>query len=66
MNETINCGGVKVRPGDIVVADDDGVIVVPREVAPEVAKWARKELETDKQARRKLYEELGMPLDETV
>ncbi len=66
LNETINCGGVKVRPGDIVVADDDGVIVVPREAAAEVAKWARKELEADKQARRRLYEELGLPLDETV
>lgn len=66
LNETINCGGVKVRPKDIVVADDDGVIVVPREIAPEVAKWARKELENDKQARRKLYEEIGIPFDETV
>lgn len=66
INETVNCGGVKVRPGDIVVADDDGVIIVPREVASEVAKWARRELENDKRARRKLYEELGLPLDETV
>ncbi|MCS7254600.1 MAG: RraA family protein [Armatimonadota bacterium] len=66
LNEIVNCGGVKVRPNDIIVADDDGVIVVPREFAPEVAKWARKELEADKQARRKLYEELGMPFDETV
>ncbi len=66
LNETVNCGGVKVRPGDIVVADDDGVIVVPQEVAAEVARWARKELDADKQARRKLYEDLGLPLDETV
>jgi regulator of RNase E activity RraA len=66
MNEPINCGGVKVRPSDIVVADDDGVIVVPREVAKEVAYWARKELDADKRARRNFYEQLGMPLDETV
>ena len=59
-------GGVVVYPGDIVVADGDGVIVVPRKIAREVAKYARRELEHDKVDRRKLYEELGMALDETV
>lgn len=66
LNETINCGGVKVCPDDIVVADNDGVIVVPKEVASEVAKWARKELDADKAARRRLYDEMGIPIDETV
>ena len=59
-------GGVVVRPGDIVVADGDGVIVVPAEIAFEVAAYARRELEKDKVARRALYERLGMPLDHTV
>jgi regulator of RNase E activity RraA len=59
-------GGVVVYPGDVVVADGDGVIVVPRKIAREVAKYARRELAHDKADRRKLYEELGMPLDETV
>lgn len=31
------CGGVAVRPGDIVVADEDGVVVCPAAVAAEVA-----------------------------
>ncbi len=34
----IACGGVAVRPGDIIVADRDGVAVVPLEDAPEVAR----------------------------
>jgi 4-hydroxy-4-methyl-2-oxoglutarate aldolase len=59
-------GGVVVYPGDVVMADGDGVIVVPRKIARGVAKYARRELEHDKVDRRKLYEELGMALDETV
>ena len=33
----VGCGGVAVMPGDIIVGDDDGVVVVPRDLAPEVA-----------------------------
>lgn len=33
----MTCGGVRVRPGDIIVGDDDGVVVIPVEVAAEVA-----------------------------
>lgn len=59
-------GGVTVRPGDIVVADGDGIIVVPRRMAFEVAHYAQQELVSDKQSRRALYESLGMQLDDTV
>ena len=62
----VNVGGVTVNPGDMVVADGDGVIVVPREFARDVARYAHKELASDKVARRKLYETLGMELDDTV
>ena len=33
----IGCGGVAVYPGDIIVGDSEGVIVVPREIATQVA-----------------------------
>jgi regulator of RNase E activity RraA len=63
---TIACGGVQVNPGDIVGADDDGVVVVPQEVALEVAKHARAILLADMRARRQKYEQLGKATDETV
>jgi regulator of RNase E activity RraA len=62
----IACGGVQVRPEDIVGCDDDGIIVVPREIAAEVAVHARAVLLADMRARRKRYEVLGMQPDETV
>ena len=63
---TIACGGVQVRPDDIVGCDDDGVVVVPLEIAAEVALHARAILLADMRARRRHYERLGMPLDATV
>jgi len=63
---TIACGGVQVRPGDIVGCDDDGVLVVPQEVAEEVVGHAVAILLADMKGRRRLYERLGMPMDETV
>lgn len=66
VNEPVEIGGAFVRPGDVVVADGDGVVVVPREYAAPVARAAREVLENDKAGRRALYERLGRPLDQTV
>lgn len=59
-------GGVTIFPGDVVVADGDGVIVVPRAIAKDVAKYAHQELFHDKNDRRKLFEEAGMELNASV
>ncbi len=59
-------GGVTVFPGDIIVADGDGVIVVPRAAAKDVARFAHRELFNDKNARKAKYETLGWELDDSV
>jgi 4-hydroxy-4-methyl-2-oxoglutarate aldolase len=40
----VACGGVAVRPGDIIIADRDGVAVVPLSDAPEVAQLTKDQI----------------------
>ncbi len=62
----VACGGVFVRPGDIIGCDWDGVVVVPLEVAEDVLVFAARIAVDDKKGRRKLYDRLGKTPDETV
>ena len=66
VNRPIVLGGVLVVPGDVNLADGDGVIVVPREHAETVARFAHAELEKNKASRRRLYKELGLPEDGSI
>jgi 4-hydroxy-4-methyl-2-oxoglutarate aldolase len=50
----IQCGGVTVRPGDLVLADFDGVVVVPVECADEVLTLAERKVSDENQMRARL------------
>jgi regulator of RNase E activity RraA len=65
-NEPVVVGGVLVMPGDVVVADNDGVAVVPRQKAEQVAEIARWIFEDDETKRGAIYDRIGRPRDWTV
>ncbi len=62
----VEIGGQLVRDGDLVVADGDGAIVVPIDVAHDVVTYAIQECENDKRLRRELFELHGLEPDESV
>src|SRR6478736_4779078 len=62
VNVPVVCAGVNVEPGDIVVADDDGVVVIPRKVAVETAQKAQRRKD-DEDGKRKQLEAGTLSLD---
>ena len=66
VNTPIGCGGVMVRPNDIVGCDWDGAVVVPIEIAEDALAIAARIAVDDKKARRRLYDRTGRKPDETV
>jgi regulator of RNase E activity RraA len=60
VNQSIACGGVLVMPGDILVGDEEGVVVVPAQLEQQVADLARQQDELDSFSLEKIRE--GLPL----
>lgn len=61
VNVEIVCAGAIVRPGDVIVGDQDGVVVVKREDAAEVALLGQKRIEKEQKSRERLKAgELGV------
>ena len=60
-NHVINCGGVTVRPGDAIVGDQDGVVVVPAAVAQEVYDIAHSREIVEDVVKKELEQNPGPP-----
>ena len=54
INVEIKCGGVIVRPNDWIIADDNGIMVVPKENAVEIANRAMDVLERENRVREEI------------
>jgi 4-hydroxy-4-methyl-2-oxoglutarate aldolase len=63
VNVPVICAGQLVNPGDIVIADDDGVVIVPREQAATVHAAAQKRVDAEEGKRQRLAAgELGLDI----
>jgi 4-hydroxy-4-methyl-2-oxoglutarate aldolase len=63
VNIPIVCAGAAIQPGDVIVADMDGVVVVPRESAGEVAKASQARVAKEEKNRHSLRAgELGLDM----
>jgi 4-hydroxy-4-methyl-2-oxoglutarate aldolase len=63
VNIPVVCGGALVNPGDVVVADDDGIVVVPRLTAAAVLKAAQERSAKEEKVRQRLVKgELGLDI----
>lgn len=54
INLPISCGGIAVRPGDIILGDADGVVVIPQEHAAEILGKAQAGLVKEQQLRQRI------------
>ncbi len=61
VNEYVHCGGVLVRPGDYVVGEDDGVVVVPHHIVGDVIREAHEHRRLEQFILRRIEEENVSP-----
>lgn len=52
LNTPVSCGGVAVQPGDLIVGDDDGVVVVPRDMIENVLGLAEKKADYEEKRKQ--------------
>ncbi len=64
--EPVECGGVYVNPGDLVIADGDGVMVIPPGLVEDALEIAAEIQRNDQQARARFYGQLDLPPDFTL
>jgi len=63
VNVPVVCAGMLVNPGDVIVGDADGVVVVPRAAAAEVAKAGQQRIAKEEKTRERLAKrELGVDI----
>jgi 4-hydroxy-4-methyl-2-oxoglutarate aldolase len=61
VNVPVVCAGVNIHPGDVIVGDVDGVVVVPRQNAPDVARLGADRVAKEQKTRERLRKgELGL------
>jgi 4-hydroxy-4-methyl-2-oxoglutarate aldolase len=64
VNTPVSCGDTLVHPGDVIVADNDGVVVVPRQTAPQIVDAAQKRIENEEKNRARYKAgELGLDVN---
>lgn len=64
LNVPVQSGGVTILPGDLILTDDDGAVVIPKALAAKVAEHAREKEELESFIREQLLAHPDMPTSE--
>jgi regulator of RNase E activity RraA len=64
VNESIQCAGVLVNPGDLVLGDEIGVVVIPFDKAAEILEKARTQADNEEKTRARIRE--GKTVDQIL